>query len=1188
MQIQNIFAKDLFRPINGVVKADQKDEAVVWQELDEYVITKELDRYLRQFFQAYLDAIDNPNDPVLTSRMGVWVSGFFGSGKSHFIKILSYLLENRVTDNPESDEQRHAIDFFDAKINDPMLLADLKRAVNGDTDVVLFNIDSKADSKDGRDAILQVFFRVFNEMQGFCGEAPHIAEMERYLSSKGVLTSFKHSFKENHGGQWEEERDAYSFLHDEIVDALAKALGMSREAAVDWYEKAEERFSLSIEKFAKLVNEYLETKNPNHRVVFLVDEIGQFIGSDTHLMLNLQTITEDLGRICKGRAWVVVTSQEDINAILGEFRAAKSQDFSKIQGRFNTRLSLSSSNTDEVIQRRLLAKTEAAKVALEDLFQEKGEILKNQISFTGGATLKKFTDDRNFIANYPFSPYQFELLQKVFESIRKAGATGLHLAMGERSMLDAFQHAAKSIAERKIGALVPLYAFYPAIESFLDTAIKRTVDHAKDNSGLEAFDVELLRALFLIRYVDLIKPNVDNLVTLCIDEADTDRLILKRQIEESLQRLEKETLINRNGDLYFFLTNEERDISREIKNTDISGSEENKLLSEILFDDVLKAQNKHRYLPNKQDYGFNRICDGRVHGTKADQDLAVEVISPLLEDYELFSQSKCIGHSLEGGGRVIFKLGNPKELVGEIRIYLQTEKYIRLKNTDSAPTTLKRILSERADENRARRERLVLLLDQLLVEGDSYALGQSLELKGSSSANALAEGLNYLIQNLFTKLSYLKGLTDDPIKEIRATLMADDIGQGQLGMKGTESNPLAYAEVRQYVDLCSAKNHKILLDEVVNKFSRRPYGWPEWEAVMLVARLFMAGEITLKAGDAIQPKEAIDYLTKSVKWKQVTIIKRKTTSTTDLSKARKLGQDLFGSIGPDAEDALYQFIQNKLEGWRTSLFKYSTLADTGKYPGGREANDGLEEIKKLTQIVDTYEFFQIFNKRKDDFLDLAEDVNQLKDFFEKQRPTWDRLQDKYHVFSQNKTDLVKDQGANKALDRMAEILKAASPYGMLQETDKLIETISSINNRLIKEKQTYVQSEIDKGIAQVKDSLNNYQAGSDLSNTCLKPLQDIKKAIENETSIPSIAYQLSQLGETLDSSMEQLEATSTECVQEEGGETPPPPKTIKYISPAKYSPKYFLESPDDIDTYIERLKEELLAALEGNSRIRIK
>ena len=96
MLIKNLFERDITRPINGVVKADQMDEATVWQELDEFVVTKELDQHIRQFFGSYLDGIDHRNDVDIAGKIGVWISGFFGSGKSHFIKILSYLLGNRT------------------------------------------------------------------------------------------------------------------------------------------------------------------------------------------------------------------------------------------------------------------------------------------------------------------------------------------------------------------------------------------------------------------------------------------------------------------------------------------------------------------------------------------------------------------------------------------------------------------------------------------------------------------------------------------------------------------------------------------------------------------------------------------------------------------------------------------------------------------------------------------------------------------------------------------------------------------------------------------------------------------------------------------------------------------------------------------------------------------------------------
>ena len=874
MLIGNIFEKDLFRPINGVVKADQQDDAIVWQELDEYVVTKELDKHFRKFFDTYLAGIDRPSDPNISARMGVWVSGFFGSGKSHFIKILSYLLNNRDAHDSKQDIERRAIDFFNSKITDAMLLADIKRAVATDTDVILFNIDSKADPKEGRGAILSVFMRVFNEMQGLCKDAPHIAQMERYLGEKGKFEQFCDAFHEIHGATWHESRDAFSFLRDDVVEALGKSLNMTRESAADWFDKAEDNYKLTIESFADHVKEYLDQKSPNHRIVFLVDEVGQFIGNDGHLMLSLQTIAEDLGRICGGRAWVIVTSQEDIDAVLGDIKAAKANDFSKIQGRFSTRLSLSSSNTDEVIQCRLLEKKPDAAFVLDELYDKKGDILKHQLSFTGDcANLKQYRDSKEFAANYPFAPYHFQLVQKIFESIRKAGATGLHLSRGERSMLDGFQSAAKSISAKEIGALVPLFEFYPAIESFLDTSVKRTIDQARENSKLEQpFDIQLLQTLFLIRYVDIVKPNVDNLVTLCIDQVDADRIELKRKIEDGLQRLEKETLINRNGDLYFFLTNEEREIKRRIKGVSISSTEETRRLAELIFEEVLKGQTKYRYKENRRDYGFNRLCDSHPFG-KVDHELSLEIISPLNEEYPYFVPGKCIMRSTEDGGRVIIRLpetikddpaSNPG-LESELRMYLQTQNFIKNENDASASRNTKEILKRLAEENRERNERLISMMDKLLLEADYFVKGQTLKPKSNTASGVVEEALNYLIQNIYTKFSYLTTLRDDPQKEIRATLLADDVAMQQLKMTHQEINPNAVKEVMEYIKLMVAKNHRIALDEMVQRFASRPYGWPEWEIVLLVARLFAAGKIKIMLeGGAIQPKDAVEPLSKTV------------------------------------------------------------------------------------------------------------------------------------------------------------------------------------------------------------------------------------------------------------------------------------------------------------------------------------
>jgi len=477
---------------------------------------------------------------------------------------------------------------------------------------------------------------------------------------------------------------------------------MTPESAGQWFDSARDDYRINIEGFAKVVNEYLATRAANHKVIFLVDEVGQFIGANSQLMLSLQTITEQLGTQCKGRAWVIVTSQADIDAAIGDANLSRGQDFSKIQGRFHTRLSLASSNTDEVISERLLSKTEAAHVLLRDAFASKSDVINNQLSFLGNAvSLRGYKDAAEFVATYPFAPYQFTLLQKIFESIRKVGATGKHLSQGERSLLDAFQAAAVSNAKKSTDVLVPLYDFYSSIESFIDGAAKRSIDQAPENPGLQPYDSQLLKAMFLIRYIpDIVKPNIDNLATLCIDQIDADKLALKRKIQESLARLEQQRLVSRNGDLWFFLTNEERDVAREIGHVDVSAAEKSRVLAELIFDEILSGQTKVRHQGTKSDYEFNRLLDG-APWRQASHALSFEVLTPLGDDYERLQSAKCILRSSEGNGRALVRLAEGERLDIELALYLQIEKYIVSPKADQATPSLKRILGDRKDENRA-------------------------------------------------------------------------------------------------------------------------------------------------------------------------------------------------------------------------------------------------------------------------------------------------------------------------------------------------------------------------------------------------------------------------------------------------------------------------------------------------------
>lgn len=1210
MKIQELFVKPIDRPINGVIKADQRDEASIWQELDEYVATKEVTEYLRSFFEAYLATAAHPNDPSIASRMGVWVSGFFGSGKSHFIKILSYLLSNLEASHPGGETSRRAIEFFDSKIKDAMLLGDIRRAVKGNTDVILFNIDSKADSKGDRDAILQVFLRVFNEMQGLSGDAPHVAEMERYLISKGTYDAFKQAFKAANGNAWDAERDAVDFLRDDVIAGLSHALDMSPDSAAKWFDNARDAYKINIEGFAALVRKYLDTKGPQHRIVFLVDEVGQFIGKNTALMLNLQTITEELGTQCKGRAWVIVTSQEDIDATLGEANQARTNDFSKITGRFHTRLSLSSSNTDEVISHRLLEKTPSARAELEALWKAKGDIINNQVSFADHAVaFRRFRDAADFAAHYPFAPYQFQLLQKVFESIRKVGATGRHLARGERSMLDAFQTAAVHNGARDIGTLVPLYDFYPAIESFLDSSVKRAVDQAAVNPALEPWDGKLLRTMFLIRYAEAVKGTIDNLATLCLDRVDADKLALKREIEASLLRLERQNLVSRNGDLWFFLTNEERDVSQEVKSVNVSEAEISRLVAELVFEEILAGQTKVRHRDTKSDYEFNRLLDS-VPFKLANSALTFEVISPVGADYEMMHEARCIGRSAEGSGRALLRMANDPRIYVELKTYLQIEKYIAPK-ADTATPSLKRILLDRKDENRVRRARVLGQLTEMMTAGDFYALGQRLAIKPQSPPSVLDEMLNYLVSNTYSKLSYIKVRQADPIAEIRAVLNADTVGQQRMALGGEDGNALALGEMRQYLDVV-AKSSRVLLSDVIDRFLGGPWGWrPEWETVLLVARLFMAGEIKLvMEGADLDPLGAIEPLTKAARFKNVSILKRKTSDALTRTTARELHRDMFSIMPPEDEDALVAEFRSHLAQLKADLERARGKAEHKDYPGGTEIVRTLITIDRQLALRDPYEFLDALAQARNDWLDLAEDVHDVLGFYKNQVPVWSRLLEALANFSDNREALLNAPEAAAALSELEMIHHNPAPYGMINRIEGLVATVEKVNDAIGGERRERALRSVDEKIAEAQQALEAAEADPSLRNAALNPLQALKAQLAGMVSIPRILFAQGRAGDLLDEAMEKIARAA------KAKETPKPrveprddgaagggagagasgtggtgavvsTRPIKVVRTSELSAKTYLESAEDVEEFIRSLRQELLAAIAAGHRARL-
>jgi hypothetical protein len=402
-------------------------------------------------------------------------------------------------------------------------------------------------------------------------------------------------------------------------------------------------------------------------------------------------------------------------------------------------------------------------------------------------------------------------------------------------------------------------------------------------------------------------------------------------------------------------------------------------------------------------------------------------------------------------------------------------------------------------------------------------------------------------------------------------------------MEFEKAEPPDIKEIRTFIDLKTGSNQPVILTELVRHFTKRPYGWGDLQIIILIAKFYIAGNISLVVdGTKIKPKDAIAPLTKTPQWKNVKIVNRIIPSKVDLQKAQNLGKELFGSIAPDGQDKLAQYIRNGLKQWVQNLDKFKPLADTGTYPGKKEIDSCLETADKLLNIHDSYEVVKEFNLRKDELLDASDDLHDLKDFYNNQRMTWETLSSAMDRFQPNRTALEKDSEADKALQRMAEILNAAGPYGMLKEVNSLIAKVETVNETLVKERRATADEGLENKICQISNLLKENNAKDDFCNKTLFPFQDIKKKIKAEYSIPQITYNVNEAQELFEDTLEAIDEAFR--VEVKPGKTP---KQIKTIKPATFKQKAYLDTEDDVDSFINKVREKLLEAVRNNIRVKV-
>ena len=1171
MLLREIFQKPVDRNIEGVIKAD--DDASLRLELDEYVITNEVEKRL----DTFLDAYNN-----YQGANGVWVSGFFGSGKSHLLKMLALVLENRRV------EGENAADIFLSKPtfkDNEILRGDLKKAVSIPSKSILFNIDQKADviSKTQLDALLSVFVKVFNEECGYYGKQPYVAEFERDLDSDGLLEAFKSRFREIASKEWEWARQRTKRMASQIDEAYNAVTGQSVSQILDKYRSD---YRLSIEDFAEQILAYIDRQGPEFRLNFFVDEVGQYIADNVKLMTNLQTIAESLATKCRGRSWIIVTAQEDMNSVVGEMGKQESNDFTKIQARFKNRMKLTSQDVAEVIQKRLLLKNERGVNELSELYHDQENNFKTLFDFADGSqTYRNFQDRDHFIHSYPFIPYQFALFQSAIQNLSLHSAfEGKHSSVGERSMLGVFQQVAIHIAAHQIGQLATFDLMFEGIRTALKSQIQRAVIQAENHLD-NPFAVHVLKALFLVKYVKEFKVTVRNLCVLMLDGFNQDLPALRKNVEAALNLLEQQTYIQRNGEQYEYLTDEEKDVEEEIKNTEVESSEVSDELEKIVFDHIIKNR-KIRFDGNDYDYPYGRKLDDRLHGRE--HELAIHIITPFHENAESLDVLR--GQSMVRPELMVIMPPDDR-LMRDITLYKQTEKYIRQNISVTQQEAVKRILESKGFQNRERYSDIQQRVKHLLGQASMLVAGSDVESGSTDAQTRIIQGFHELIRRTYPNLSMLRGITyteSDVSKYLKYS---------QEGLLGNDATSMAESE-QELLAFIQSNNRggvRTTLKTLIENFERKPYGWYYAAILSTLAMLCARGKVEVrKDGNILEEDELQHALLNSRGHANVVLDPQIDFTASQVRNLKEFYEDFFDAppqageakvLGKDTGAAIEELI-NQLN---------LLLAQADQYPFLNSLVPVVEQLEAISGKPYTWYLTELV-AQEDKLLDLKEQLidpvrkfmggpqkeiySQAKRFLQQQEANFTYIKGdeaQYIRTVLNDPQCFKGNRIQQLKTKLDE-LQAKIDQKVQEVRIQAIETLKSMQSRMqsmddYKKLPEARTSELDAPYKELIDHISQ--------QPLIAVINDRMRYFEEQGYQKLLAEMVA---------MAKPKPTKTETTDREDSEPRVAEPEIEYISTRKLRVtfnKAWLADEADVDEYLKQLREALLSEIKAGKRIQI-
>ena len=787
-------------------------------------------------------------------------------------------------------------------------------------------------------------------------------------------------------------------------------------------------------------------------------------------------------------------------------------------------------------------------------------------------------------------------------------------------MLALFKESAVNIMNEETGVIVPFHRFYDALENFLDHSHSGVIIRAYDNSYInpekkdkDVFAINVLKTLFMIKYVLEIEANIDNITSLMIENIDDDRIELKGRVEEALKVLMRQMLVQKNGSIYVFLTDEEQEVNNEIEKENVETPVIINKVAEMIFEDIFPGK-KYIYptFNGRYAFSFNQSVDDRPYKANQSYDIGVRILTPWYDG----STDDATLRMMSGQGKeVLVVLPDDAEFLKEMQAYLKIEGFLR-KNTSTQLPKYETIKQAKIVEMQDRNANAKLYLTEALKEATIYVNGDVARVSGKEVGTRINEAIGRLVQTVYHKLSYI----DTPMGEAEIRKLLHTSNQLSLGLEdGTESNAHALDDVQGFISLNTRNHMKTSMKSVKDRFMKAPYGFVEDDVFWLVARLFKRGDLTFTVNGATvslnnkTEEEIIGFITKKAFVEKLLMEERTRVPDKDKKAVRDVMKEVFQTTtSAEDEDTIMKNFQRYAQNTIYEIERLEVYYKEHRYPCKKVLETGKNLMLAVVQIQSAMDFFTTISKKRDDFYDFAEDYEPIKAFFAGEQLTiFTRALDMLAIYDDSKTYIVNAE-LEDIVAQMRSIVGQEKPYANIPKLPELREKFMSCYVKILQQESAPVLDSIDQARSRVLEVLSTKEYNDQKRSTYFAQFQEIRDGAEHCNNVSSLrsyadkadALKLRLLNEmdALDNKLAQQRAAEearrkAEEAKQSGTSTdeveiaPAPVKIRKTknvsIKMMTGTSSWRLESKADIDKYIADLRKTLEAQLDEDTIVNV-